>query len=51
MPCDVTGAAWSTSIYKDGTLMDTKVVTTNSVYYGALVDGDSYTVKVRCERL
>ena len=47
MPCDVTGAAWSTSIYKDGTLLDTKVVTTNSVYYGALVDGDNYTVKVR----
>lgn len=47
MPCDVTGAAWSTSIYKGGKLMDTKVTETNSEFYGALVKGDSYTVTVR----
>jgi hypothetical protein len=47
MPCDVAGAAWSTSIFKNGVLMDTKVVTTNAVFYGALVKGAVYTVTVR----
>lgn len=47
MPCDVTGAAWFTSVYKAGKLMDTKVTDTNAVFYGALVKGAAYTVTVR----
>jgi hypothetical protein len=46
-PCNVTGQAWSTSVYKDGRLLDTKVTPATSVFYGALVKGDVYTVTVR----
>jgi hypothetical protein len=47
MPCDTKGAAWFTSIYRNGHLMDSKVTTTNSEFYGVLVNGAAYTMTVR----